>query len=139
MVEVVLPLPPKTLSSNCTHTARHKASDIKKYRADVGMALLAQKQELYRAGLLTPEVKKRVRCTWFLCRRPGDDYSYYPQDLSNADHAFKAGYDAIADVGVIKTDGKKYLEHLPTILLTTKVEHCGHTKVVLTIEIAQII
>jgi hypothetical protein len=78
-------------------------------------------------------VRLVVDLDFFLARAPGDRWSYYPQDEDSARASFKAGQDALQDVGWIKTDSAKHVRIGYTRLHRTAKQHGGRRGIVLTL------
>lgn len=128
---IELPLPPKGVSPN--GRGKHwgaKAKAQASYRAQCAWRM----REMKWGASTALTVPVRVHLDFYLCRQPGDTRDYFPMDEDNARASFKAGQDALKDVGVIEQDSKKFLRVGETRLHTTKKEHQGRTCVVLTLE-----
>jgi hypothetical protein len=127
---IELPLPPKALSPNEPIHWAKKSPIIKQYRSQC--AYLMHEQEWETLPQFEGVVK--VHLDFYLHRDPSNKFEYFPRDEDNARSAFKAGQDALKDIGIIKGDSKKFLRMGETRLRTTKPEHQGRACVVMTLE-----
>jgi hypothetical protein len=127
--EITVPLPPKALSPNGSQGLHwgKKARVKKQYRRECEF-------EFRRAKVppLTPPV--RMHLDFYLARGANARDRYFARDEDNARIAFKNGQDALADAGIIPSDGQKYLRMGETRLHTRKKEHQGRCCVVVTLE-----
>lgn len=126
-----LPLPPSALSPNKkgTHWGP-RASATRKYRETCGYFALSQIGRRRAKGMITIDFE------FYLCRTSFTAFSaglYFPKDRTNALESAKAAIDSLQDCGLIKADTKKYVNIGTVNLWTTKKEHQGQTKLVMTI------
>jgi crossover junction endodeoxyribonuclease RusA len=125
--EITVPLPPKALSPNARVHWAVKAKVTKQYRAACAMAYHCS-----RVPPLFPPVK--IHLDFYLARVPLAYDAYFAKDADNARSSFKAGQDALADAGIIPSDGQRYLRMGETRLHTRAKEHQGRCCVVVTLE-----
>lgn len=94
-ITITLPLPPRTLSPNGRSHWATKARAVKKYRAD---AKLAAVHAMNEAGL-HPPMWERATAAITVYKRTA-----HKGDSDNITASLKAGFDGIADAGVIAND-----------------------------------
>lgn len=126
--KVPLSLPPKEASPNGRYHWRLKAAAIQVFRGNCGHVFRVFFRS--KGRLATPIV---IDLDFYLCRKVGDKYSYYPKDEDNARASAKAAQDALVDAGVVERDSKKFVKAGRTTLHTRKREHKGRTEMVMTI------
>lgn len=94
-IKITLPLPPRTLSPNGRCHWATKARAVKKYRSDAKVAALAAMNE---AGVNPPNWNAAKASVTFYKR------TAHKGDSDNLTASLKAGFDGIADAGVIAND-----------------------------------
>jgi len=113
-----VPLPPRALSSNGQHGHWRKSATARRdYRRDVGLvaASAARSAEW-------PVVSGTV-CVSLVFGTKGRntrDGGYRPVDIPNAIAAFKPGFDALVDAGILVDDDARHMT-LGTVRIDSKV------------------
>lgn len=133
---VELPLPYRECSPNYRGHTKVRARKVAAYRQACFYAIR-------KAGLGPMPAPVTLHLEFFLARPAtlAERYKradlYFPLDDDDAIGSFKPGRDALADVGIVKADTKRYVRQGSCHLYTRAEEHRGRCCLVLTIEEAR--
>lgn len=143
--EVRLPLPPKECSSNFRGHTRSKGKQVRMYRA-----MCAECYRRAKLPVLVPKTapakgakKVTIHLTFYLAPRYSAagqklvDGCYRPKDEDSARYSFKAGQDALQDLGLIPADTSNYVRAGETKLLTRREDHEGMAMVLAVFEVEE--